>query len=57
MAFTLLKRESRREEHDLDDVVVPQKELQESRRDPRVQRFLLDADAYLADLERDGRNG
>lgn len=57
MAFTLLKRESRSEQHDLDEVVVEQRELEDARRDPRVHTFLLDADAYLAKLERDGRNG
>jgi hypothetical protein len=57
MAFTLLKRESRREQHDLDDVVVEQRELEDSRHDPRVRTFLLEADAYLAKLEQDGRNG
>jgi|CZKG01.1.fsa_nt_gi hypothetical protein len=57
MAFTLLKRESRREQHDLDEVVVEHQQLEDARRDPRVRTFLLDADEYLAKLERDGRNG
>lgn len=56
MAFTLLKRESRREQH-VDEVVVEQQQLEDARRDPLVRAFLLDADEYLAKLERDGRNG
>ncbi len=36
--------------------VVTSGELLEAKRDPRVRSFLLEADAYLVELERQGRN-
>lgn len=38
------------------DVVVDDVELEAARNDPRVWAFLAEADAYLAELERQGRN-
>jgi hypothetical protein len=36
--------------------VVDADELEVARHDPRVKAFLADADAYLAEVERQGRN-
>jgi hypothetical protein len=36
--------------------IVDAADLEAARRDPRVRSFLKEADAYLADLERQGRN-
>jgi hypothetical protein len=36
--------------------VIDAEELSEAQRDPRVAAFLEEADAYLAELERQGRN-
>ena len=36
--------------------VVDEAEFEAAQHDPRVRAFLNEADAYLADLERHGRN-
>ena len=36
--------------------VIDAAELDEARRDPRVRGFIAEADRYLAELERAGRN-
>jgi hypothetical protein len=36
--------------------VIDATELEESRRDPRVRSFLTEADAYLVEIEQQGRN-
>lgn len=36
--------------------VVDAADLESARRDPRVKAFLADADAYVAEVERQGRN-
>ena len=36
--------------------VIDTAEFEEARRDPRVRSFLTEADAYLAELEQQGRN-
>jgi hypothetical protein len=36
--------------------VIDAAEFEEAQRDPRVRTFLEEADEYLADLERQGRN-
>jgi hypothetical protein len=45
--------------HDLPDetvAVIDTAELEAARQDPRVRSFLAEADAYLVELEREGRN-
>jgi hypothetical protein len=39
-----------------DEVVVDTDELEDARRDPRVREFEREADAFVAALERKGRN-
>jgi hypothetical protein len=36
--------------------VIDPDELEEARQDPRVRRFLADAEAYVAELEAEGRS-
>jgi hypothetical protein len=36
--------------------VITEEDLEAARRDPRVQAFLEEADAYVAELDRQGRN-
>lgn len=36
--------------------VIDAEELEEARHDPRVESFLAEADAYLAELEAQGRS-
>ncbi len=36
--------------------VIDAEELEAARQDPRVRSFVADADAYLVELERQGRN-
>ena len=60
MALLLPKRTKRRSSesaHDLTAIVVEEHELDDARRDPRVQEFLVDADEYLQKLESERRNG
>jgi anti-sigma factor ChrR (cupin superfamily) len=45
--------------HDLPDeilAVIDTAEFEAARTDPRVRSFLTEADAYLAELEQQGRN-
>lgn len=58
MASTLPKPSAHQESPWDESVVavVEEAELEAARRDPRVRAFLDEADAYLADLERQGRN-
>lgn len=43
-------------ERDEPVALIDADELEAARRDPRVHAFLEDADAYLADLARQGRD-
>ncbi len=36
--------------------VIEAEELREAKRDPRITRFLADAEAYVAQLESEGRS-
>lgn len=57
MASTLDRHATREPERELSATVIDERELEESRRDPRVRAFLAEADEYLLKLERQGRNG
>jgi hypothetical protein len=60
MASTLPQRQvSKRDSlHDEPFVAtIDAAEFDAAQRDPRVRAFLEEADAYLAELERQGRNG
>lgn len=58
MASTLDTNTTSRQ-HDLSDeivAVIDTAELEAARQDPRVRSFLTEADAYLTELEQQGRN-
>jgi hypothetical protein len=59
MASTLPQRQATKPES-LDEAsvvaIVDAAELDVAQRDPRVRSFLEEADAYLVELERHGRN-
>ena len=60
MASTLPQRQVSNGERLRDEpyaATVDAAELHAAQRDPRVRSFLEEADAYLAELERQGRNG
>lgn len=46
----------RRPSHEDAVAVIEEADLVAARKDPRVAAFLEESDAYLADLERQGRN-
>lgn len=46
----------REQRDDLVVAVVDVEELEAARRDPRVRAFHEEADSYLADLQREGRD-
>jgi hypothetical protein len=58
MATALSKSSARQESPQEEPVVavVDEGELEAAQNDPRVRAFLNEADTYLADLERQGRN-
>ncbi len=57
MASTLRRHASREPEREIAAAVIDERELEESRHDPRVRAFLAEADEYLLELERQHRNG
>jgi hypothetical protein len=58
MASLLHRQIARRRDALHEDLVavIDTAEFEEAQRDPRVRVFLEEADEYLADLERQGRN-
>lgn len=58
MASLLHRQTTRRRDalHEEVVAVIDAAEFEEAQRDPRVCTFLEEADEYLADLERQGRN-
>lgn len=58
MASPLPRQTSAHRAIEADSVVatIDSEEIEAARSDPRVKSFLAESDAYLAELERDGRN-
>lgn len=58
MAAALTRKTPAHRATELESVVatVDSAELDAARSDPRVKSFLMEADAYLTELEREGRN-
>jgi hypothetical protein len=59
MMASTLDTHTTSQRHDLPDeivAVIDTAEFEAARRDPRVRSFLTEADAYLAELEQQGRN-
>jgi hypothetical protein len=59
MTASTLDTHTTSQRHDLPDeivTVIDTAEFEAARQDPRVRSFLTEADAYLAELEQQGRN-